>query len=272
MAINSVNSTNNMYNAIFANSAYNSTNSGGVSWLFGGETSNILGDYSMIKSGTYKKLLNSYYATIKEEDSSSSDSNSKKTTTETKKDKVSLKDQVADTNAALSSVRKDAEVLSKSAAALADGKLYEATGVDENGKNTYDRDGIEKAVKSFVSNYNAYLKTAGNMNNQSILGKTVSMTEQTKLSKQTLGDAGITINSDNTLSVDADKLKTASMSTLKSLFTGKGSFGTSIGQMSKSAQSIANSAMYTSNKVSSYSNRGSYSVLGNKSNSLNTFL
>ena len=268
MAINSVNS-NNIYNAIFANSAYNSTNSGGVAWLFGGETSNILGDYSMIKSGTYKKLLNSYYATIKDEDSGSS---SGSTSSTAKNDGVSLKDQVADTNAALSTVRKGAESLNKSASELTDSKLYEATGVDENGKDTYDRDGIEKAVKSFVSNYNSYITDAGNVNNQSILSKTASMTERAKLSKQTLSDAGITINSDNTLSVDADKLKNASMSTLKSLFTGNGSFGTSIQQMSKSANQIASSAMYTSNKVTSYSNRGSYSVLGNKSSSYNTFL
>lgn len=57
----SISGANSMF---FANSSSKNSNDS-VSSIFG-ETSTLLGDYSMIKSGSYKKLLTAYYASQKQ--------------------------------------------------------------------------------------------------------------------------------------------------------------------------------------------------------------
>lgn len=67
----SISGANSMF---FANSSSKNSNDS-VSSIFG-ETSTLLGDYSMIKSGSYKKLLTAYYASQKTDNKSNGTSTS----------------------------------------------------------------------------------------------------------------------------------------------------------------------------------------------------
>ena len=64
MSVFSVSGSNNDFYSMFFNTS-GSNNKNNSAGLFGGGNS-ALGDMSLIKSGAYKKLLNSYYATVKE--------------------------------------------------------------------------------------------------------------------------------------------------------------------------------------------------------------
>jgi hypothetical protein len=55
------------------------------------------------------------------------------------------------------------------------------------------------------------------------------MVSQTATNENLLGKIGITIGSDNKLSVDEETFKAADMSTVKSLMTGTGSYASNIG-------------------------------------------
>ena len=67
----SISGANSMF---FADSSSKNSNNS-VSSIFG-ETSTLLGDYSMIKSGSYKKLLTAYYASQKTDNKSNGTSTS----------------------------------------------------------------------------------------------------------------------------------------------------------------------------------------------------
>lgn len=257
--MSSIFGTNNDYfSGFFGNT---SSNNSGINSLFGGGIS-MLGDYSMIKSGAYKKLLTAYYKTQDSSDKTSSSDESSSTVT--KKDSVET--------ARLLNTKTDASTLQSAADKLGDKSLYEATGKDENGKNVYDRDEIKKSVKSFVSAYNSYLDSTSSVDNTSVLNKSLSVVKKTASNQKLLKSVGITIGENNKLILDEDKLSEANISTLQSLFTGRYSYADEIEQKAAETYRLANSAAYTNNRGSSYTYSGSYSVLGTSNNSLDKYL
>lgn len=224
--------------------------------------SSLLGDYSMIKSGAYKKLLTAYY---KKQDSSDSES------TESEKTKdISAAD--SDEKAKLLSVKSNASSLKEAADALSKSALYRSTGKDEDGKATYDTDKIKSAVKDYVSAYNSFIDSSSNVDSTSVLSKTLSVVKSTASNKGLLKDVGITIGSNNKLVLDEEKLSKASVSTLSALFKGSGSYGDTVSQRASESYKLANSASYTGTKASSYTYNGSYSVMGSTNNVLDEFL
>lgn len=193
-----------------------------------------LSDYSMIKNGTYKKLMKAYYKNEKAEKESSS--------TDTQKTSQLLQGH--------------ADNLKKSASALLEEELWEKktkTAVGEDGKETtttdYDWDAIVGAVKRFAEDYNSMLKEAGESKNNSVLRSSVWMVNMTAKSAGLLEDVGITIGKDNALTVDETKLKAADFSVIRTLFSGYGSYAGRIVQKAGSIGIAAgkNTATYTSN-------------------------
>lgn len=223
----------------FLTNNYFGTSTTGVSTLFGSlstgssnstsSMSSLLADYSSIKNGSYKKLLTAYY---EKTDTSKKSSGSDTTDTSTEK-----KNAISDREAASS--------LKKSASALVlDGKdsvFNKVTKTDEEGKTTseYDVDKIYKAVSQFVEDYNDMIRSAGNSSSTSVLSAGSGMALFTKANSRLLGQVGITIGTDNKLSIDEEAFKKADMATVKSLFNGRGSYGY---QMESYASQIANSA------------------------------
>ena len=246
-SIFSLSDTSDTYGAFFntSGSSYGKSNSSSIF------DTTILGDYSMVKSGTYKKLLNAYYDA-----------------TESKKIDKSEVDSTSD----LVTVKGNAKSLYDSMSDLSDASLYKVKSYDEKGNAEYDKDSIKKAVSSFVDDYNSYIESAGNVNTTFVLKSTVKMIEYTSKNSGLLSDIGIKIGSDNKLTFDEEKFGESNISTVKSLFQGNGSYGSRVQSLANASYRVANSNAYSNTHASSYTYDGTYSVLGTSNGSFNTWL
>lgn len=236
------------YGFLFQNSS--TTGSNGI---FSSGNS-IISDYALIKSGSYKKLVSAYYDKANTSD---------KTDTDSKKD---TKVDSTETGKLLN-VKTDAQSLQEASQALDSAKLYQSTGKDEEGNAQYDREGIKKAVKSYVSAYNSYLDSSSATDSTTVMQKSLSMIKTTSSHSRLLKEVGITVGKDNKLVVDEEKLDKADVSTLSSLFKGDSSYGDKISQKAAESYKVANSAIYTGTHGASYTYSGSYSLLGATNNS-----
>ena len=241
MSLNLFNYNNSLFSGF-------SSNSSGMS--------NMLGDYMAIRNGSYGKLLKAYYA--------KQDDGAKKTAGAIRRENA-LKKSQADSEEVkqYKDAQSDASTLKSAASSIrSNSKLFEQVEqktTDENGEEKvvvdYDRDKISSAVKSFVKAYNAY-----EQGSSIVQKKAASMVSETASNKNMLARVGITIGKDNKLEVDEEKLKTASVSTLKTLFQGSGSYASNIerkaSDMASMTEQLAKTA--TSNK-SNYNRTGNYS-------------
>lgn len=214
----------------------------------------VLGEYKSIRGGGYKKMLKEYYKKVGKENNSS---NSTTTTNDTK--------------ANLTSTKSNADALQKSANALSTkGKdtLFvekQLTKTDEKtGEKTtttgYDMDAITKAVKNFAKDYNSTLDVASNSKDTSVLRNTLYMTKYTKALSNSLDKIGISVGSDNKLTVDEEKLKKADMNDVKSLLNGKNSFADAVATRATTIGNSAKQGMTTSGSL--YKSNGSFSSDG----------
>ncbi len=230
---------------------FSSLNSGSTktSAMFG--ISDLLGinysDYATIKNGSYTKLMKAYYA----KESSGDSSTSSITSTSTSKD----------SSKTLANIESAAEDLKKASEALrtnGDKSLFtKKQTTDKDGKVSYeyDTDKIYKAVSDFVDSYNKMLKEGGDSNTNSILRSTKSMVNLTKANSNMLSKVGITIGTDNKLSIDETAFKKADMNTVKSLFHTTGGFGY---QTSVQAGMIESYAKSEAEKANTYNKSGMY--------------
>lgn len=212
---------------------------------------NFLSDYASIKNGSYAKLMKAYYG--KDSHTAVSSLTEKKTTSA---------DKVSDTAKTLSKVQTATDSLKESADALL-----------QNGSKSVFRDGevsdtAYRAVASFVKDYNAVLSSTEDVNSTSVLSRTVNLTTETKKSESLLSRAGITINEDNTLSLDKDAFLKADAATVKSVFQGVGSYAY---RVSAQASLINFSADREAAAASSYTSSGNYNRTNTTGNLFNSF-
>ena len=186
-------------------------------------------ELNMIKVGAYKKLADNYYG-------------NKQTLThnKTEKEKAEHKAEVK----SLSESKSIATSLKNAAAEL-------------KKENFADRESALKKVQSFVSAYNQTIKAADSTDNNSILRRTVGLTETTSSVRKLLKNAGISIEKDNTLKLDTERFKKADLSALKSVFNGNLSYSDRVAGTASAMVNIA------SNKINSlsgklYNHTGSY--------------
>ncbi|MGN0692986.1 MAG: hypothetical protein ACI4K7_11610 [Oscillospiraceae bacterium] len=156
-------------------------------------------------------------------------------------------------NADEATLSKNAAALQKSTAALASGNMFA-----KNSEGEYDRKKIAEGVNTMVSDYNKTIKAFQNSENIAALSKGVSMTQTTSAFSGALRRIGVTINNDNTLSVDSKKLESAAVSDVKSVLSGNYSYSAKISEKAKFVSEAAGSQMsglYNSKGgVSTYSN------------------
>lgn len=213
--------------------SYMGTSSSGSS-SFSGLSSSLL-DLQMIKSGTYKKALKAYYA--KNPVTKSDDSDSKESIKESGK---------ADSAANLSTMKSASQKLNESVA-----KLQKT----DYSKVESPEDMLED-VKSLISNYNSTVNAAKNLNSYSILQTTVWMQGDVSTTSGLLGQMGISVNADNTLSLDEDKFKEAKLSTIKSAFSSGMSFAS---RLSQKASSLSNQS---ANQIAENTGKKTYTSSG----------
>ena len=251
-------------NLSFLNQNYFGTSTSGVSSLFGSlgtgssqggsSLTSLLSDYNSIRTGSYGKLLRTYYGgnRVDYDYSANNKTSSNQNTIKTE-----------DSNSQLASTRDAAKELKESVSKLTTtGKdsLFNKKEIEqEDGttKEDYDWDGIYKAVSEFVKDYNSMIDAANKSNTYSIANKTDNMTSLTRAMSKSLAKVGITVGVDNKLSIDEKTFKDAELYKVKSLFNGSTSYAA---QVATSATGIANtsSSKLAQLNGSMYNSYGSY--------------
>lgn len=239
------------------NNNYFGLGASGASTLFGSLQTNdsfamssMLSDYTSIRNGSYAKLLNKYYGNVKAEQADSSNSTKNKT-----------RFDIAAT--ALSDVKNAAVELNKSIARLTetgkdsvfakkDVKKEDGTTVQE-----YDKDAIMSAVSSYVKNYNATMKAAGESGSNSVKNSAEGLNRITGVMTDRLAKIGISRDVDGMLKLDEDTFMKADMNQVKSLMNGSSSYAAGVGTSVKALSSVVNNQMSMS-AGSIYGNNGAY--------------
>lgn len=216
--------------------------------------SSLASDYTSIRNGSYYKLLKAYYNGNSKIDSVSSTSKTNKSSNlsygSEQKNAITVRDNA---KALKEDALKLVEKGSKSLFNKVDVKKEDGT--TERG---YDTDAIYKAVSSFVKDYNSTIESAADSNNNSTLISANSMVNTTKANKELLSDVGITVGSDNKLTIDEKAFKASDMSDVKSLFNGVGSYAYNVANNASSMYNKSVSQLAQLNG-SSYTSSGGYS-------------
>jgi len=191
-----------------------------------------LGDYSLIQSGAYKKLLSAYYSRDAKSGASETD----------KKEMINLNTANSDATALNSSVSK-----------------LMGTAVTEDNRET-----VKENLKALVENYNSVIDSASEVDNTSVLRQALWMTQGTSANANTLTDIGLTVGENNKLVLDEEKFDKADLAVMKSLFTGTSSF---MGRLAGRSSQIASAAMnaLTGSSGSAYNSSAGYTGVNSKS-------
>lgn len=198
-----------------------------------------LSEYSTIRTGAYKKLLNSYYSKTQSTKASQTGTN------------YQVKGNSTVEKKQLTEVKDAADSLYSSAA-----KLTDTSSTKSLFKNAQSVTGeISSAVKNFVNDYNSLVEEAADTSNSKVTGKVSFMTSQTNAYKSSLENIGITINDDKTLTVDEKKLNSADVNDVKKLFNGSSSMAY---QTFVRASSISSAAENASTTSGLYGSDGAY--------------
>lgn len=216
-----------------------------------------LSEYSSIKRGTYGKLLKAYYAKEDTESTTSTDNKD----TDVKKKSLKQETQIEKLN----DVANDASSVKDSAKKLTTRgtdslfKEKELTTKDAEGNEVktmgYDMDAIYKSVKDFTDKYNSFVKTVGNSDSSKVDREFDELAVIVTDYSQSLKNAGITNNKDNTLTVDENTLKATDVSELKKLFNGNASFAYKV---SAKTSMIGATAESEAKIMKNYTSTGNY--------------
>lgn len=217
------------YSSLFSSLSTDSTSS----------NNNLLADWASLKNGSYGKLAKTYYA---KQATQVVDSGEVKSAI---KSNTSLKSDATDVKSAIKSLQ-SANLFEKK----------EKTEADGSKSTDYDYEKIVKTVKDFADSYNKVIGVAADSNNGGVLRNAAAMTRATAANMNVLSSIGISVGENNKLEVDEEKLKSASVGTIKSIFQGGGSYGS---QIESSASELINKINAENNKLNSYTAKGSYS-------------
>ena len=155
----------------------------------GGGLFNLASEFQSIRSGSYGKLLSSYYKQLE---------------TEGQKEAI----EKENTNRQL--VAGNSSSLKSAASKLSDMDFDKAT----------EEESL-KAVKDFISSYNSVVDTADDVENKGVLRNAVWMTNMMQKSAGLLSDVGISIGENNQLTLDETKWKESSATMKSALFSGR---------------------------------------------------
>lgn len=192
-------------------------------------------DFALIKSGSYKKMMKTYYSPSKE-------------TTKTSKSDTDRKEKIEKSagtfeNTALSKMRTEASELKKAAESFDKDELFK----QDNGE--YDMDKISSNLKNFAKEYNDVLEQSRKAGSREVAQQTGFMTGLSKTMSEALSKVGVTFDSNGKMSVDEETLKKADAKSVKTLFSGSYSYASQIAQKAGAINSAAlrSSSIYSSN-------------------------
>lgn len=184
-------------------------------------SSNWLGDYAMIKNGSYGKLLKAYYA-----DAGSSTQTSGTTTASKKSNTSNVLDRILEEKkhptVSKEAQKANAELttglssLKTSVSTLQSDKIYTDTA---NGQSAADK--VTSAVKAFVSDYNSVVNAAKNSTLSNKTAYVANMMSTTAANADKLSEIGINVNSNGTIDLNEAKLKATDISKVQELFSAR---------------------------------------------------
>lgn len=208
--------------------------------------------YNSIKNGSYSKLMRKYYSNQASESTDGATAN-----------KNTGKVQSIDIQKNNATVNRDnAASLVDSASELKKYSLWskvDKTDKDGNTTKEYDTDKISKTVSSFVKDYNSLVSSAADSSSRYVLNSASNMVNYTRANADLLKKIGISVGSDNKLTVDEDKLKASDMAVVKSVFKDSGSFGQTISAKASTIYGNAVSQLSELSTKNSYTSNGLYS-------------
>lgn len=217
-----------------------------------------LSEYASIRSGSYGKLMRSYFSMDSTKGTSKSDDSTKNTI----EDLATTTSTSKDSTKTLAAIESDAKELTDSAKALYTRSNNKVFTKDSGG--SYDTDKIYKAVKRFADDYNSMLDTAGRSSTNRISRSVSSMKNETSYNEKALKEIGITVDEKTgKLSVDETTFKSADTEKVKSLFNGTGSYAYSVATKAAMTESYAKSEAAKSN---TYTKNGTYNYNYNSGN------
>lgn len=211
------------------------------SYLFGSTNStsnssvlstNWLSDYASIKNGSYSKLMKAYYG------GSSTASSMVSSSLSTSKDSSKTISSIQSSTDALKEASD--ELLSKSS------KSVFSSG---------DTDKIFSAVSKFIDQYNSVIDSAEDSETSGIQNRVNTLVNMTNANAKLLGNVGISINKDHTLSIDETSFKAAKQTTIKELFHSTGSYAY---QVSAQASLLNYAATNEASKSNTYNSNATY--------------
>lgn len=217
-----------------------------------------LSEYASIRSGSYGKLMRSYFSMDSTKGTSKSDDSTKNTI----EDLATTTSTSKDSTKTLAAIESDAKELTDSAKALYTRSNNKVFTKDSGG--SYDTDKIYKAVKRFADDYNSMLDTAGKSSTNRISRLVSSMKNETSYNEKPLKEIGITVDEKTgRLSVDETTFKSADTEKIKNLFNGTGSYAYSVATKAAMTESYAKSEAAKSN---TYTKNGTYNYNYNSGN------
>lgn len=217
-----------------------------------------LSEYASIRSGSYGKLMRSYFSMDSTKGTSKSDDSTKNTI----EDLATTTSTSKDSTKTLAAIESDAKELTDSAKALYTRSNNKVFTKDSGG--SYDTDKIYKAVKRFADDYNSMLDTAGRSSTNRISRSVSSMKNETSYNEKPLKEIGITVDEKTgKLSVDETTFKSADTEKIKNLFNGTGSYAYSVATKAAMTESYAKSEAAKSN---TYTKNGTYNYNYNSGN------
>lgn len=217
-----------------------------------------LSEYASIRSGSYGKLMRSYFSMDSTKGTSKSDDSTKNTI----EDLATTTSTSKDSTKTLAAIESDAKELTDSAKALYTRSNNKVFTKDSGG--SYDTDKIYKAVKRFADDYNSMLDTAGKSSTNRISRSVSSMKNETSYNEKPLKEIGITVDEKTgRLSVDETTFKSADTGKIKNLFNGTGSYAYSVATKAAMTESYAKSEAAKSN---TYTKNGTYNYNYNSGN------
>lgn len=234
-------------NSTIADALFGSKNTIGAGSFL---SSSSLGDLSLMRSGVYTKMLRSYYE--KTGDAESTDNTSGKTKDkdfyETEFGSKVNELQNASENNVLSSIKSTAQTLKSAADDLSDMDFEKSS-----------RDELYTGVKKMLDSYNSVLDSVKKTENISITQSTSWMTGDVKAHEKQLEKVGISIGTDNQLTIDQEVFAKADLTDIQSLFKGNLGYASKLSGRASGLYNLASNQIAFNSGKTLYSSNG---VLG----------
>ena len=218
----------------------NSLNGG---YNFYSSMSNVLNQWSDFRVS--KNLYKEYFAMQKAEDTSSSESYIQKLI-----------------NGSTEKVYEDKLGSLSNAVSEAVSKLETAFAEDEE-TGEIDYDAAYTAAESFVKSYNDFVSGIGSSGDSTVSNKDTFVANMTNAYTKRLENAGVSVGSDGTLSIDKEAFNSATASQLDKIFGKEDSFASFMGEQAKQLEAYAESDRY--NKLNAYNQTGNITNIVNTS-------